>query len=334
METTTETIDTQSTETAEKKPTIEEPKTLNKRAIVNIKIAKAKQQAQEAEDEIQVCVNNIQEDLQKFETFEEEELTPILERSRQLFEKIALKSSVSDKPLAINLDLQKPLEDKIEIKELSSGRVGALTLSLIAGAGTLVGWYLLGATQASLPPIPKALPTIETFQTIATSIASFLGFGERIEMGLSVAAASTLLIMGLVYFATTMVKAKNNLIKAEEIEEEVGFYCTKKEECKEKMAKIREHLKTLDNVARTYRLIIAEKNAGIERALFVEKAETLEKLHPKSQESARETDLLIKELKQLLSTPMAQSGTLTKESIKALEASESSINHVIGKLYL
>jgi len=306
---------------------------MNKQTLANYKVDQAKKHALDAEDEIQTCINNILKDVDDFEEYKTGALYPVLELSRTLFTTIGLKKEKWSEPKETDLQLKNPQEEKITIKTLSSGRVTALTQSLLGGGIILGGWYIFATFKASLPIMPQAIPSLETVKHLLTSASSSLGLHARPEIGLSLIITSIFLVMLGIYIAAIIVRANKNLLKAEEIEEEVGFYCTKKEECKEKMAKIREHLKNLDTVVRTYKFYLAEKNAGIERALFVEKAENIEKLHPKTQASAHEIQQLISTLERLLATPMAHSGMLTKGSIEALTSAEKEINNAVGKLY-
>ena len=306
---------------------------ISKQTLANQKIEQAQKDAQDAEDEIKVCIDNITQDVDDFEKYKTGSLYPVLEQSRTLFTSIALKKIQFKEPKTTDLDLKDPEEEKIIIKPLSSGRFTASMQALLGGGITLAGWYAFATTKASLPIVPQTLPSIETLKQLLTSASDALGLHARPEIGLSVILGSTLIVMLGIYFTSVIVRSNKNLLQAEEIEEEVGFYCTKKEECKEKMAKIREHLKELDTVVRTYKLYLAEKNAGLERAIFVEKAENIDKLHPLTQASAHEMQQLITELDRLLATPMAHSGMLTKDSMDALKSSETTINNAIGKLY-
>ncbi len=306
---------------------------INKRTLANHKVEQAKKQAQDAEDEIQICIDNITKDVDDFEEYKTGSLYPVLEQSRTLFTSIALKKAPFKEPKATDLKLKDPEEEKIHIKPLSSGRFTAFIQALAGGGVILAGWYAFATTKASLPIVPQSVPSLESLKQLLTSTSDALGLHARPEIGLSVIFGSTLIVMLGIYFTSVILRTNKNLLQAEEIEEEVGFYCTKKEECKEKMAKIREHLKDLDTTVRTYKFYLAEKNAGLERAIFVEKAENIDKLHPITQASAHEMQQLITELDRLLATPMAHSGMLTKDSMDALKSAQTAINNAIGKLY-
>ena len=306
---------------------------LSKQSLATYKVDQAQKLAQEAEDEIQTCIDNIQKDVDAFESYKTGSLYPVLEQSRTLFTTIGLKKATWKQPETTDLDLKNPEEEKITIKPLSSGKFTALMQAFLGGGVTLLGWYAFATSKASLPFVPQTLPSVDAMKQLLITTSDALGLHARLEIGLSVILGSTLFIMLAIYIVSIMLRANKNLLQAQEIEEEVGFYCTKKEECKEKMAKIREHLKELDTVVRTFKLYLAEKNAGLERALFVEKAQEIQKLHPLTQASAQEMQQLLSELERLLATPMAESGMLTKESMDALKSSETAINNAIGKLY-
>jgi glutaredoxin 2 len=130
----------------------------------------------------------------------------------------------------------------------------------------------------------------------------------------------------------SMRTAKNQRIAAE-IEEQAGFYCRKKEECKTMMEQVREHLGALHQTVHKYEVLLAEKNAGLRRALFIEEAKSFDELHDKSREMARDIETMLKELDRLLATPMAKSGMLTEESVEALRHAKRVINDQILRLY-
>jgi glutaredoxin 2 len=137
----------------------------------------------------------------------------------------------------------------------------------------------------------------------------------------------------LVYIVLASMRASKNQRIAEEIEEKAGQYCRKKEECKGMVEQVREHLNTLQQTVRKYEVLLAEKNAGLRRAIFIEEAESFDDLHDKSQVIAREIEMMIKELERLLTTPMAKAGALTDEAVEALRHAKRVVNDQILRLY-
>jgi hypothetical protein len=256
----------------------------------------------------------------------------VVEESQKLLESIGMEETVIE-PALTELELEDPEEEKLRIGDLSSGKGGAFFWGLLAVIATVGGWYAFAVQKAGASLIPQKVPDMETLSTLAGKVSLLLGPAENPSVGAAVVIGSALVVWWLVYTVLVAVRASRNQRIAEEIEEKAGFYCQKKEECKTMMEQVREHLKTLQQTVRKYEVLLAEKNAALRRALFIEEAENFDGLHARSKETAREMDAMLKELDRLLATPMARSGILTEESVEALRQAKRVINDQILRLY-
>ena len=296
------------------------------------RVRAAKQKVLSAEEEIEACLQNIQNDLREFEEYEQKSLVPVVEESQRLLKKIGMDEAAVE-PTLTELELENPEEEPLRIQEPSSGKAGAFFWGLIAATATVAGWYAYAVKELGTPFIPQKVPDMGSFSALAGKISLLIGPQEHPPVGAAIVVGSALTVWIVVYMILVgMRKAKNRRI-AEEVEEQAGFYCKKKEECKTMMEQVREHLKSLHETVERYEVLLDEKNAGLRRAIFVEEAESFDQLHERSKAMAREMEELLKELDALLATPMAKSGVLTPESVEALRHAKRVINDQILRIY-
>jgi len=296
------------------------------------RVVAARQRVLSAEEEIEECLQNIQKDLERFEAYEQEHLIPVVEESQRLLESIGMEEAAIE-PALSELELENPEEEKLRIEDLSSGKGGAFFWGLVAAAAAVGGWYAYAVQKAGAPLIPQNTPDLAAFSSLAGKISLLLGPAENPSVGAAVVLGSALVVWWLVYTVLVAVRAAKNRRIAEEVEEQAGFYCRKKEECKSMMEQVREHLKALQQTVEKYEVLLDEKNAGLRRAVFIEEAERFDNLHSRSQAMARDVEELLKELDRLLATPMARSGILTPESVEALRHAKRVVNDHILRIY-
>jgi len=296
------------------------------------RVVAAREKVQATEAEVEACILGIQKELEEFEEYEKSSLEPVIRESKELMERLG-DQGVEIEPAVTAVELEDPEEEKLEIRDLSSGKGSAWFWGLIAGVATVGGWYYYAAQKAGVPLVPEKLPDMGYLSQLAGKVSLLLGPAENPSVGAAVVIGSALVVWWLVYMILVALRNVKNQRIAQEVEEQAQFYCQKKEECKTKMEEVREHLHTLQNTLRKYEVLLREKNAGLHRAIFIEEAESFDKLHAKSQEMAREVQAMLDELKKLLAAPMARSGTLNEESAEALRHAKRVINDLILRLY-
>jgi len=296
------------------------------------RVVAAREMVQNTEAEIESCMLGVQQEVEEFERYEQEILEPLIRESKELMERLG-DQGIEIEPAVTEVELEDPEEEKLEIQDLSSGKGGAWFWGLLAGVATVGGWYAYAVQKAGESLIPATVPDLSYFSKLAGKVSLLLGPAENPSVGAAVVIGSALVVWWLVYIILVAMRNAKNQRIAQEVEEQAHFYCQKKEECKSKMEEVREHLHSLKNTLQKYEVLLREKNAGLHRAIFIEEAESFDKLHAKSQEMARELQAMLDELKKLLATPMAQSGVLTQESVEALRHAKRVINDLILRLY-
>jgi hypothetical protein len=292
----------------------------------------ARSLVESADAEIETCLENIRRDLKEFESYEVETLKPVVSESRRLLAELGVEE-LPALPEATPVELEAPDKERLEIRDLSSGKGVAFFWGLVVTLAALAGWWVYGAQRAGLPLLPTRMPDLGLLEKVSGAISLLIGPAENAPVGAAIAIVSSLVLGGLVYWILVSLRAAKNEKIAQEVAQEAGFYCRKKEECKEKMAQVREHLKELERTVQKYQVLLEEKNAALRRAIFIEQADSLEKLHAKSRRMVEEIRELLQQLERVLGTPMAREGMLTAESVEALRQAKRVVNDHLLRLY-
>ena len=308
------------------------PETGDRHTRAQKQVEAARALVESADAEIEECIANIRNDLAKFEEYEQSTLLPVVEESRRILSGLGA-GELPPGAVLSEVELENPAEEPLVIEDLSSGKGSAFGWGVLATLLALLGWYLYGASRAGVSPIPDRTPDLGFFSAIAGKISLLIDQAANPAVGAAIALVTALLAGWIVYAVLVALRASRNQRIAEEIAQEAGFYCRKKEECKEKMAQVREHLKELQRTVQKYHVLLDEKNAALRRALFIEDADSLEKLHRRSRQSVEELQELLRELHRVLETPMAKEGMLTKESVERLRHAKRVVNDQILRLY-
>jgi len=306
----------------------------NRQKLAQSKVEEAREKVKSAEEEIEICLQNIRNDLEKFGKYEKDILIPVVEEGRSLLKSIGMDEIPAIELPALESEFENHENDTIQIDDLPSGKGSSFFFALLGGIAVLASWFIFAALRSGMPVIPDKIPDLSFLSLLAENISDVLGIGKNPAMGAAVATGTALLFMWIIYAVRVSMRSARNLKQAEKIEEEAGFYCRRKEECRAKMEEVRKHLKSLDQTIRRYEVVLAEKNASLRRAIHIEEnSGDFNSLHEKTKETARETYRMIRSLERLLETPMARAGMLTSQSVEALREAKRMINDMILRLY-
>ena len=297
------------------------------------KVARAEERIGHTDEEIEACLNKIEEDLNGFKQAESHLFDHALHTSQTLLKKIGVGEHVLESVPAPKVDLEDPTLSPVEIRKLSSGTGKGLLWGLLGGIVALGGWCYTATQALGLPLIPGKFPDVERMTQALEWTSGLLGQGKNAALGGTVVVVAILLIMGVIYWLTKTLTAASNLKTATQIEEDTEFYCTKKGECKAQMEKVREHIAHARKMVEKYEALLAEQNAALQRALLIEEPEGYEQLHAKTRQTVQTIQKLTSEIERFLKTPMAESGILSKEGIAILERANKAANDHVLKLY-
>jgi len=302
--------------------------------IAKEKIDKAKILTAETREQIETCMKNIDSDIEKLNIQKETLFTSALQPGEALLKKIGaakedLLAALPESAVEL-IDLD---EDKVEIKELSSGRFKGFFFALLAGIATFMGWAFTSSKTLGFSIPPEKMPDFPRLNKMLEWTSEQLGLGSNATIGAAAVIIAILLVMWIVYSIIVSMRASSNLRVASQTEEAVTLYCTNKEECKQKMELVREHIQNSSNTLAKYKVLLEEQNAKIRRAIFLEEAEEFEGLHANSKVDIATTQHLIAEVKKLLEVPISEAGILTTDAIETLKKANKSVNDHILKLY-
>ena len=127
-----------------------------------------------ADAEIETCLENIRRDLEAFENYEEQTLKPIVSESRQMLSRLGVEE-LPALPEATPVDLEAPENERLEIRDLSSGKGMAFVWGLVAVLASLAGWWIYGAQRAGVPTIPTRTPDLGLLEKVAGAISRLIG---------------------------------------------------------------------------------------------------------------------------------------------------------------
>lgn len=305
----------------------------SKLQIAREKIEKAKALTLETREQIEACMQHIEEDTRALEQIKQEIHTHALKDAEALFETIGVESEKLETVAKDQISLIDPGEGEIEIKELSSGRFRGLFWAFIAMIIVFAVWCYAAVSALGLPLVLEKFPDIQRLTQTLEWTSQKLGQGANASVGAAVVIAVVLIIGWLVYMLLVSMKHTHNLRLADETEEAVALYCTDKDDCKAKMKIVREHIQNSSKTLAKYKVLLEEQNAKLQRALFIEETEGYASLHAKTKEEIATTQTLISELKSLLETPISEAGVLTTEAIETLKRTNKTVNDHIMKLY-
>ncbi len=309
------------------------PRKVKKHDLAKAKLAQAQQKIVSTDEEIEACLKRIDEDLSEFKAVEARFVETTLKPAQKILKELGVADRVLESAPTPKVDLEDPEVEAVEIAKLSSGRLSGLTWGLIGGAAALAGWCYTATQALGLPLLPEKLPDMERLNAALAWTAKQLGQGENVAVGGVIVAGGTLAIVGSIYWIITALRGSKNLKVAEKIEADTEFYCTKKGECKAQMEKVREHIAHAKKTVEKYDVLLAELNARLKRALFIEEAQNYDQLHSYTRNDVKRMKKLTHDVERLLETPMAEHGILSKEGIETLEAVNKAANDYVMELY-
>ncbi len=297
------------------------------------KVATAQSRIQSTNEEIEACMARVEEDLNAFKGAQTRFFNQVLHPSQQMLKAVGAKDRIFESLPAPQVDLKDDALAPVAIVKLSSGTGRGLLYGLLGGLAVVGGWCYAATQALGMPLIPETFPDVARITQSLGWVAQRMGQGNNVAVGGTIIGVSAVVVGWGVYALTKTVRGSSNLKKATQIEEDTEFYCTKKGECKAQMEKVREHIAHAQEMVEKYEVLLAEQNAALQRALYIEEADTYDQLHPHTQQTVRTIKKLTTEVERLLETPMAKHGILSKEGIEILERTHKSANDFVAELY-
>ena len=300
-------------------------------------IAEARSLIEESDLSTRSCMEILEEDVERYEEAKAVLVNESIHPSEALLKKVGFDSSIEeefDDEEAINFEDIKQVEP-IYVRELSSGKFGALILSLLAGFAVVLGWIYIASNALDIVMDINKISTPQIQNQIFLWIGGGMTGGEgNAMMGMAIVALSALATLWVVFAMKVFLRESQNYKIAQKVKEDAEFYCTKKEECQREMEKVSTHINEVISAIETSKIYLNEQNATIQRIVYIESDRPFEELHQKSQEEISNTNILINGIKQLISTPMAsENGTLSEDARVVLAKTQRRQETYREKLY-
>jgi predicted transposase YbfD/YdcC len=306
---------------------------VNKHDLAKTMLEASQTRIKSTDDEIEACLARIDEDINGFKQVESRFFNTTLQPSQKLLKELGAAERVLDSTPTPTVDLHDPDIQTVEIKPISSGRMNGFMLGLLGGVAALGGWCYTATQSLGLPLLPEKLPDVERWTQVLEWTSQKLGQGSNAVVGATAIVLALIAIIWVIYWLTKTITAGSNLKKAVRIEEDTEFYCSKKGECKGQMEKVREHIAHAKKTIEKYDVLLAEQNARLNRALYIEEVEKYDQLNAKTKEDVKTIKKLAAEVERFMETPMAEHGILSKEGIEILEEVNKAANDHVMALY-
>jgi hypothetical protein len=310
-------------------------KNINKNDAAQMLVGKARIIVEESEAQLEQCKLLLASDLQDYEKAKQELEEQGIDVNEQLLVQLGYEGEES---IALDEDIV-AFEPKQEvaplyIKDVSSGKFFSFIIALIAGILTLLGMSYIASEKMGITVNLANLGSQAERQPIESFYSRLIGLHGDVFYGAAFMIAVVLLVMFLVYKIRVSRRASKNLDFATEQLEAAEAYTAQKGSCKEEMDKVDAYIHNVIETFKTYEVILAEQKGKLERILFIEhdKIESSD-FSPKSTLEMKDTDELINAIKDFMSVPMSEEGTLSGKSSLFLHRAKNRIQKVLDRLY-
>ncbi len=286
---------------------------------------------QKADQEVEEMIANIQKDLNDLEEHKDAKLTPIIKESDRILRALDIEPTLEDSNLQV--ELKDPKDEPLIIKNLSTGKGSGWIWGLFASILTLIAWYIYGAMNLGLPLIPKQIKDLSFLKPITEKISLFIDQAPNSATGEGIAIITALAVGFIVYSIIRAMRLAKNQHIVEETTRKATQYFQKKEEEKKSLVQIDEQIKTLREFIENSEVLLDEKNAILRRAIFIEKVNMAQELHPKTHKELEILQDILESLDRLSSVPVAEEGKMNEEWLEILQEFKEVINKEIERLY-
>lgn len=224
--------------------------------------------------------------------------------------------------------------EPLKIKDVSSGKFTGMLSALIAGAVAAVGLVYIATEKLGMTLYIDKVPSPAIRENIFGWFSTLLGMESNMYVGAGVFGISVLLIMVIIYLLRVTLKTSSNLHSAVKQFVEAELYAEQKTDCNVEMEKVDAHMKETIKTFKTYEILFNEQQGKLQRILHIEgPKENATEYDERSYAEIRETQKLIRTIKDFMTVPMSEEGKLSEESELRLEKVKTQMNSMIDRLY-
>jgi hypothetical protein len=308
---------------------------LKKHDAAVLLITKTKHIVADTEKQLDACKLLLQEDLKSYEEAKESLKQHALHESESLLEQLGYGKEEHDTRKEDEIVFQ-PKEEipPFDVKEVSSGKFSSSLLALVGGALTFTGLVYLATEKVGVTLDVTQIPSYELAAKVFGWYATLFGGKPDLFLGGAFVVIMTLFVMGLIYGIRVSSHANSNLSFAKRQLEEAQEYAKHKSNCKEEMDKVDAHMNEAISLLKTYEVILNEQIGKLKRILHIEgMKEDVTQYHEKSLLEMRDTDALVKAIRNFIATSMSEEGRLSGKSTMFLHSAKSKLQKFLDRHY-
>ena len=306
---------------------------MNKHDAAVLLIKKTYHIVDDTEKQLDACKLLLQEDLKSYEEAKEELKTGALNESESLLDELGYEKEKSAYEDEVAFKPKEELPPFI-VKNISSGKLSALLLSLVAGALVFAGLIFFAAEKVGIALDMSKVLSMDTAKQVLGWYATLFGAKPDMFLGGGFVIIVVLVIMGIIYSIRTSMRASSNFLFAKKQLKEAQEYAKVKGNCKEQMDRVDAHINDAIKMLKTYQVVLQEQNGKLKRILHIEGIkEDISGYHEKSRFEMNETDTLIKAVKNFIATSMSEDGKLSGKSTLFLHSAKFKLKNFLNRCY-
>ncbi len=282
--------------------------------------------------EVQSSLEDVRRDLESLKSYETNSLQPLISESYRILEELKVQE-LPEVPEEVEVELEPSDKKDLKIRDLSKGGGKAFLLGTLTSLATLGAWWVYGAQKVGVAVIPDHIPNLTLLNKVCGGASLLIGPAQNPEAGAAIAIGTALLFGGFVFWLVKLMRSINNEKRAKETAKTASAYCRRMREWNRDLAKIKEQIAKVHEILKKYEVILDENNASLRRAIFIERVDSYKDLHDKSSKRLEEIEQILKQLEQLIKTPIAKDGAITPQGVEALEEAQRFLQSHIDNLY-
>jgi hypothetical protein len=335
----TETSEGAEQEEAEDKPldedALEQIDNLKKHDAAVLLIKKTKHIVDDTEKQLDACKLLLQDDLKSYEEAKASLKSNALDETEVLLDELGYSSDEEDEIVEDEVVFEAKEEiPPFYVRDVSSGKFGSFLLALIGGLLTFAGLVYLATEKVGVTLDVTKIPSNEVATKVLGWYATLFGSKPDLFLGGGFVLVVTLLVMWIIYAIRVSSRASSNLAFAKQQLEEAQEYAKHKGNCKEEMDKVDAHMNDAIKVLKTYEVVLHEQNGKLKRILHIEGVkEVPAEYHEKSQREMQDASMLVKAIKNFISTSMSEEGKLSGKSTMFLHSAKSKLQKFLDRHY-
>jgi len=313
-------------------------KALKKGEKAKLLVQKSLELKSSVESELERVEDEILDDIEQLEEKREEFLDSTFREGKEILEKFKFEYPTDNENSVISdLSLDRRVDD-IDVKDISTGAFSGFILALLSMLGVIGGTIYAIANQLGIDLKLENFPDVNIDQSALDKIFEYISnlvLGEsNPDYGMAILGGVALIVGFIVYKIRVILKENKNYKEANRIYEETNLYVQHLREQIEDFKRVGEHIKSMIPLIDDYKYILNENIAKLKRALHVEgEREDYKDYHSTTVDTLKGTKRLMKQIEELLTTPVIKSGRLTQESALALSDTKNVYEYFLSKIY-